>query len=89
MTKLTQFPVILSIGFGTILLSIVGIIFAHFIIIISFYFKPFKALFLLFHDISFALSPTLLPMLGPKFSAHFVFDSNGGFRSRVRLTLNV
>ena len=37
----------------------------------------------------FALSITLLPMLGPKFRAIFVLDSNGGFRSRVRLSLNV
>ena len=42
-----------------------------------------------FLDLGFALSVTLLPMLGPKFSAIFVFDFDGGFRSRVRLSLNV
>ena len=64
-------------------------ILAHFIISNSFCFIPLNALFLLFHDRSFALSGTLLPMLGPKFRENFVFDSNVGFRSGVRLSLNV
>ena len=67
-----------------------GPLFSHsFEILNSICFNPLLALFMSLLENSFALSETLLPMLGPKFIASFVSDSDGGFRSRSRFSLNV
>ena len=52
-------------------------------------FVPLHTLVMSFFEKSSALSVTLLPMRGPKFSEILVLDPDIGFRSIVWLSLNV